>query len=154
MADRLTKLLTDGAKNPLMMELLQPMKNRRIVARTLLPQDIEIPEEAGRLKVLEDISRMMQSNGPVPTINPMTGQPMMMPSVQPDKLVDDLQLTQQTVKEYVTDNYWELKEQSPNQFADIMAYLQLAAQYEREQQIMNAPPVPPGPGGPPAQPAA
>jgi hypothetical protein len=152
MADRLTKLLTDGANNPLLLEMLQPMKNRRIVARALLPQEMEIPEESGRLKVLEDISRIMEGQGPVPALNPLTGEPMMMPSVQPDKLVDDLKLTIQTVKEYVTDNYWELKEQSPAQFEDILAYLQLASQYDRENELMNAPPAPPG--GPPGAPAA
>jgi hypothetical protein len=113
---------------------------------------MEIPEESGRLKVLEDISRIMEGQGPVPALNPLTGEPMMMPSVQPDKLVDDLKLTIQTVKEYVTDNYWELKEQSPAQFEDILAYLQLASQYDRENELMNAPPAPPG--GPPGAPAA
>jgi hypothetical protein len=103
--------------------------------------------------VLEDITQLMQGQpAPAPMPDPMTGQPIMLPSVQPDKDIDDLQVTQDTVKEYVTKNYRELKEQTPQQFQNILLYLKLAVQFQKQQQIAMAPPMPPG--GPPGPPGA
>jgi hypothetical protein len=143
MAERFQDLITSAAKNPLIMEMLQPMKNRRMAVRTLLPQDMEIPGEKERIKILEDISRLMQGQ-PRPALDPDTGQQVMKPSVEPDpKLPNILALTEEVVSEYVTDNYWELREQTPQQYANIMAYLELASFYQRKNQLMNAPPAPP-----------
>lgn len=150
MRDRWQKLLEQGQANPLVLEMLQPMKNRRIVARAIFGQDIEIPDENGRIKVLKDIARLMQGI-PSQQPDPITGQPVMISSVIPDKNIDDLSLTQQVVKEYVTENYWQLKDQQPDQFQNVLAYLRLAAQFEKEQQMAAAPPPPPG--GPPGKPA-
>lgn len=148
MRDRWQKILEQGQTNPLVLEMLQPMKNRRIVGRIIFGQDIEIPEEAGRIKVLEDISRLLEGQ-PSMQPDPVSGQMVMMPSVLPDKAIDDLALTQITVKEYVTENYWQLKAQQPAQFENVLAYLQCAAQFEKEQQIAAAPPQAGPPGSPP-----
>ena len=158
MRERWQKILEQGQTNPLVLEMLKPMKNQRIVARTMFGQEIEIPDENGRIKVLEDIARLLDPNAqPIEqqtAIGGPDGKPVpttvMMPSVMPDKDIDDLALTQQVVKEYVTENYWELKEQQPIQFQNILAYLRLAAQFEKEQQIAMAPPQ----AGPAAQGAA
>lgn len=149
MAERFETLITSASKNPLIMEMLEPMKNRRIAVRTLLPQDMEIPGESERIKVLEDISRLMRGVA-TPSVDPLTGQPMLMPSVQPDpKLKNVLAITEETVSEYVTKNYWQLKEQTPQQYENIMAYLTLAVEYTTRNAIAAAGP-PPGaipPGG-------
>lgn len=157
MAERFEKLITSAVKNPLIMEMLQPMKNRRIAVRTLLPQDMQIPDEAERIKILEDISRLMQGAPRQAGMGP-DGKPIMMPSVMPDpKLKNILALTELTVSEYVTDNYWKLKDEQPQQLANVMAYLELAVQYNREAQIkdqMGAGPPPPAAAPPPAAVAA
>lgn len=147
MADRFEKLILGAVKNPLIMEMLEPMKNRRMAVRTLLPQDMEIPGEDNRIKVLQDISQLMQGAA-MQQVDPATQLPVMVPSVMPDKDVDDLQVTQDTVKEYVTKNYRELKEQKPQQFANIIAYLKMAMQFQKQIAIENAPPMPPGAGAP------
>lgn len=153
--ERWQDLIVNGAKNPMVLSLMDSMKNQRMFARTLLGQDIDIPGEKNRSKVLEDITRLLQGQPIQGVPDPMTGVPTDMPSVIPDKEVDDLSITQNVVKEYVTDNYWQLKEQQPLQFQNILLYLKLAAQFEREKQLANAPPPQPGPPGPPpAQPAA
>lgn len=157
MAESFKQLITTAAGNPLIMEMLQPMKNRRIAVRTLLPQDMEIPEEKNRIKTLEDIARLMQGQPtPGPGVNPANGMPVLLPSVMPDKDVDDLQITIDTVKEYLTENYWELKDQKLAQFENISLYLQIAAQMQKQQEIENMPPMPPGaePKGPPKAAAA
>ncbi len=160
MAARFEKLITSAQNNPLIMEMLQPMKNRRIAVRTLLPQDMEIPEEVERIKVLEDISRLMRG-APVNsgTVGP-DGQPIMIPSVKPDpKLKNILAITEEVVEEYLTKNYWQLAEQSPLQMANILAYLTLAVQYNTQNQIKSnlakggAMP-PPGTPAPAPQPSA
>ena len=157
MRARWDKYLQAGQANPIVLEMLGPIKNQRTVGKALFGQDVEIPGEKARNKVLGDLSRLMLG-APVEQPDPITGAPVMIPSVLPDKDVDDLALDVQVAKEFLTEHYWELKEQPPAPgvmpFENIVAYLRLAAQFEAEKQIAAAPPPEPGapPGGPPGPP--
>jgi hypothetical protein len=151
MRELLQNMLIEGEKNVLIQEMFQPLKNRRLVAKYLAPMDMEIPGEIERYKVLRDIALLLEQQ-PIDGADPMTGQPVKLPSVLPDKDFDDLEITQETVKEYGEKNY-KVARENPAAFENLRLYLRLAAQYSAEKQAQQAMPAgPPQPGGPPQPP--
>lgn len=151
------QLILEGAQNPIVLRLFDSMKNQRMAARLILPQDVEIPGENHRTKVLEDLIRMKEGQM-IQTVvpDPQTGQPtpLSLPSVQPTKYVDDMQICQDVAAEYLTNNFWTIKQETPDYFEQIVAYIRLASQLQTEVQMEKAPPMPPMGAKPPGAAAA
>jgi hypothetical protein len=145
--------------NPLVMEILDTFENRRLVMGYLGPPDMELPEAVPHEKVLEDIVQLMKGK-PAPGQDPASGQPILFPSVQPDKIIDGPTLESVTIPtciRYAQKNYMQ-KLQNPNGWQNLILYITLAKQFTKEIAAENAMPPggmpPPGQGAPPGAPAA
>jgi hypothetical protein len=146
------QMVMEGAQNPLVMEWFKSLKNRRTAARYIMPGDTEIVGEDDEFKTMQDIQQLIQgAPTPAPIPGP-DGQPIMLPSVMPDKDMQDLEIASLAVKAYAIKNYAQLIK-NPNALENLRAYLRIAAQFQAETQIQEQgpPPPPPGAGKPPAQ---
>lgn len=138
-------VLSRGKENPILMEVLNNYNNRRQMIRYLGPPDMELPEEDARRWVLRDIVKLVDA-GPIPTLvtDPQTGLPTEQdePSVQPnaDLLKDYYGEAIEAVVLYGLRNGTQLLAESPQGFANLMAYLK---QLRFLQQMANAPMLPP-----------
>lgn len=133
-----------SGKNPLANAILdEPANQEQIAIWTGVP-GLVVPGRDMRNKVLQIIDRLMkeppqQTMAPVPNPADPTGQstimqPITMPSIQPDPLVDDMGILIEVVKDWSYRN-WELADNNPQAWANIMAYLKLAVSYQQKNQM-------------------
>jgi hypothetical protein len=123
--------------NPLVMEVLDTFEARRQAMRYLGPPDMELPETPFHYKVLSDIQELIKSE-PIPTgtVDPQTGLPVLKPSVEPDDVIDDLDVTIDTVTRYAVKNFKRLPVGSPA-LENLKAYLKLAIQMKMRKETMQ-----------------
>lgn len=157
--DLIVSMLGEGKDNPFVMEMMEVPDNQSTVMRMVGPPGMKLPNEDARAKIKRVIAQLSQE-APQETIGPDM-MPMYMPSEQPDKDVDDMQLIKQLVIEWAMKNFtWQ--KTKPMQYENVKAYMKLAGQYFAEAQAKqmvtqsmvagaNAPPAPSG-GAPPAAP--
>jgi hypothetical protein len=152
------QLILEGAQNPMVLSLFDSMRNQRMAARVLLPQDVEIPDEKYNTKVLEDLVRMKEGRMlTLPAPPPMPGMPpappIQIPSIQPTKYVDNMAICQKAAQDYLEENFYAIKEEDAQKgtdyFQQIIAYIRLAAQFQKEMAMEMSPPPGLAPGGPP-----
>lgn len=155
--DLYKELILAAKDNPIVQEILESYKMQRIALRYVGPPDAELPQKPARDKVLADIGMLVKGK-PRPALDPTTRQPVMMPSVLPDRDVDGPTLDSVSIPvtiEYLLENYKQLSQTNPQAFANVKAYLRVCKQFsvqnQREKQLQAQPPqlaLPPGPGGP------
>jgi hypothetical protein len=111
--------MADGkAPNPLVMEMRGNYKNRRLVLRYVGDSDMVLPEQPARDQVLEDITKLVDPKAePIPGTDPVSGQPVDLPSVMPDPdfLKDFWDVAIGAVVEYGLNNA-KMMETNPKQF--------------------------------------
>ena len=139
-------LMSRGKENPLLMEMFNSYNNRRQMLRFIAPPDTELPEEDARRWVQKDIMLLVQGV-PIEIPDPMTGQIIKQPSVQPNLqlLKDFMDQAIEAVVMYGLRNGAQVLADSQDAFDNLMLYLEKL----RTAQQMGAMPAP---GGPPALP--
>lgn len=151
---QLYKELVLAAKdNPIIGEVLASYEAQRMAMRYLGPPDLELPTKNARDKVLRDLGELAKGQ-PMPSVDPTTGQQVMMPSVLPDKDVDGPTISTVSIPltiNYILKNY-ELAQTNPPVFENLKAYLRICKQFDmmqQEQAAMAA--APPQDAPPPTQ---
>jgi hypothetical protein len=123
---RLMELLTQGAQSPFVAAVLQDPDMVKVVARYILPAEIELPTDAESTRV-KVILHMLWNDQPIQAQNPQTGQPMLLPSIQPNPDFDDMELCVTLTKRELQRN-WQKQKQLPAGFANVIAFLRICAQ--------------------------
>lgn len=137
--DVIKEMILNAAKNPLIQEMLGPRVNQRLAAMHLMPAGFEIPGTFAEDKVRKDIDALSAPGvGPVIMPDPMSGQPMPMPSVQPDKDVDDLTVSEQVTKDWMLQNFYTTRIENPGGFENVRLYLKLVVQFQAQNQAQQA----------------
>lgn len=145
------ELLVAAKDNPIIQEVLDSYEAQRLAMAYLGPPGLELPQKVPRDKVLRDIG-MLTKGTARQAIDPDTQQPIMIPSVMPDKDVDGPTLDSVSIPlviRYLLKNY-QLAQTNPPVFENLKAYLRVCKQFS-VQQKMQLPP-PPAPGGAPQLP--
>lgn len=141
--DIIKDMVMNAAKNPIIQEFLQPRTNQRLVAMHIAPSGFIIPGTAEEDKVKKDIDALLQGQ---PVL--MGGVPM--PSVQPDKDCDDLDTSEQVVKDFMEKAYYSVRLENPQGFENVRLYLRLVSQFKAQKaaqaQMTGVPPVTPEAG--------
>jgi hypothetical protein len=133
-----------SGKNPLANAILDEPANQEQMAIWTGVPGLVVPGKEMRNKVMQIIDRLMkespqQTMAPVPNPADPTGQsqimqPITMPSIQPDPLVDDMEIIIQVVKEWSYKN-WMTADEDPEHWANVMGYLKLAVSFQQKDQM-------------------
>jgi hypothetical protein len=96
-----------------------------------------------RNKVLRILDVLMEQKpvaaGP---LHPQTGKSLIeLPSIQPDKTLDDMDVIVKTVRHWAQKNF-DKQHESPDGFRNVVLYYKLAVQYGTEQAQRQQPPAP------------
>ena len=126
--------------NPIFMSVAQVPENLETIFRYMGTQGIEVPGEDQRKKTYKDIQQLTQGQ-PVPTqqLNPQTGQPVLVPSVQPDPDVDNLQVAADTAKKWlISDTGLQMRDENPAAYQNVKLYAQACAQLQKQHELQQA----------------
>jgi hypothetical protein len=132
---RLMQLLAQNQKMPIVAQMLADPKIQRVMAQYLLPPEIKLPLDAQLSKIEKVIHRLAQdSNGPVVQPNPGGPQlpPIVVPSIIPEPNVDDPAVCHSESKQWLISN-WEQAETNPKGYNNVLAYMTVSAQMEKQQ---------------------
>lgn len=137
---RMMTLLADNQKLPFVSQLLSDPDVGAVVAHYLLPDQIELPDEAQRAKLKTILHELLQDpNGAIVRPNPANpqGPPITLPSIMPEPNVDDPALCVVLAKKCLFQN-WQQKETNPKGYGNVLAFLTVSAQMAKEQAAENA----------------
>lgn len=136
-----------SGKNPLANAILDEPANQEQMAIWTGVPGLVVPGREMRNKVMQIIDRLVkeqpqQTAAPVPNPADPTGQsqimqPITMPSIQPDPLTDDMGILIEVVREW-SYKHWEMAEEEPQAWTNVMAYLKLAVSFNQKAQMAQA----------------
>lgn len=144
-----------NGNNQLVQWLMQEPKNIDTAVRFIGVPGLIAPGGAMRAKMLYVIDQLIHS-GPQPAgVNPMTQEPIMLPSILPNKYLDDLPASAKLVESW-TQEHWDKVKDDQNAVANLVAYYKLCLQYAKEKAAEQqlSPPPGAGPQAPPQIPTA
>jgi hypothetical protein len=127
-------------QNPAALAWLDEVSNQQLLNDYWgLPGSIS-PGSAQRSKTLQDIRRLLQTPpvkkiGPdgKQVVDPDDGAPIFMPSIAPDKWVEDYTILLPTVEQFCREND-DVKGQNPLGWQNVIAYKKLALEYQSQVQ--------------------
>jgi hypothetical protein len=137
---RMMTLLAENQKLPFVSALLADPDVGAVVAHYLLPEQLELPDEAQRAKLKTILHALLEDpNGPRVVPNPQNpqGPPITLPSIMPEPNVDDPSLCVILAKKCLFKN-WQQKETNPKGYGNVLAFLTVSSQMMKEQQAQNA----------------
>jgi hypothetical protein len=119
-----------NAENQISQALFAEPENIDACIRSLAVPGLVAPQGAMRGKMLTVISELVKGT-PTPGQDPMDGSPMMIPSVQPNKYLDDVSTLIKLIPAWSQAHWSQIKD---NQAAidNLVAYFQMCVVYERE----------------------
>jgi hypothetical protein len=125
-------------KNPAFQAVFDDPSNQEQAAMALGVPGMVVPGQAMRSKTLQIIDKLLEAE-PAPQIDPQTNQPSgrMMPSIMPDKDIDDFTVLKATVRQYCQENF-DIAEDFPKGFQNILAYLTAATAMETAFNVQQA----------------
>lgn len=129
------KLIEFGAsgKNPYINAIMDDPTNQEQIATWTGVPGLVVPGRDMRNKVLRTIDLLMQQR-PVPASSAAEGGhapiavPIELPSIEPDKELDDLDIIAKTVREWAQKNF-DKKDENPDGFRNVVLYYKMAVQY-------------------------
>lgn len=133
-------LLQAAEKNPVVQMIFKDPSNAESAARALGVPGMVVPGEDQRSKTLQIIEELLKVKaGPIPQINPQTGQPtgVMLPTIMPDKDIDDWDDLKETVKHYLKKNF-NLATDNAGGYKNCLAYLTQAVSMETAFNVQQA----------------
>jgi hypothetical protein len=127
MRDRIEKMLMEAADNPVIQRIFDPPTNQKLAMMYVGPPGMQLPDDAGRSKFKQVIDRLAKEE-PIEGQNPVTGEPMMLPTILPDRDFDDMELLTVVAKEWGERNF-QVAETFPAGYENVRAYLRLASAF-------------------------
>lgn len=129
------KLIEFGAsgKNPYINAIMDDPTNQEQIATWTGVPGLVVPGRDMRNKVLRTIDLLMQQR-PVPVSSAAEGGhapmavPIELPSIEPDKELDDMDVIAKTVREWAQKNF-DKKDENPDGFRNVILYYKMAVQY-------------------------
>jgi predicted RNA-binding Zn-ribbon protein involved in translation (DUF1610 family) len=137
---RMMQLLADNQKMPFVANMLSDPDVAAVVSHYLLPDQIELPDEAQRAKIKTILHKLLQDpNGAIVQPNPANpqGPPITLPSIMPEPNVDDPGICSVLAKKCLFKN-WQQRETNPKGYGNVLAFLTVCSQMLKEQQAQNA----------------
>ena len=128
-------LMNAAKDNAVAQAIFEDPSNQEQAAMALGVPNMVVPGQAMRSKVLQIMEKLLKSP-PIPQIGP-TGQQQMMPSIQPDKDIDDFTVLKATVRQYCQENC-DIADDNPQGFANILAYYTAAVAMETAFNVQQA----------------
>ncbi|HEY6351999.1 MAG TPA: hypothetical protein VI636_21600 [Candidatus Angelobacter sp.] len=129
------KLIEFGAsgKNPYINAIMDDPTNQEQIATWTGVPGLVVPGRDMRNKVLRTVDLLMQQR-PVPVSSAFGAQPpsaatkIELPSIEPDKELDDMDVIAKTVREWAQKNF-DKKDENPDGFRNVVLYYKMAVQY-------------------------
>lgn len=130
-----------NGNNPLFVSVASDPDNMENIFRYMGTKGIQVPGEQQRKKTYKDIEQLAQS-APVPEPQGQVGQdgqPIMLPSIQPDPNVDDLNIAGQTAKKWlISDAGLAVRDSNPPGYANVLAYSKACTQLAKMEMLKQA----------------
>ena len=121
-------------KNPMLEAALFHPENVSLLAQTVGFPDIYIPGDDDRSKQLNELAELLAGQ-PVPSMDPASGQPIMMPSVMPDTEVDNHPVHMQTIQAFaVSEVGQQVMKENPMGYQNMIAHFKM---HEQAMMISN-----------------
>lgn len=130
------KILTTSPENPFVMALMQEPENIDQAIRFIGVPGLRAPQGAMRGKMLRTISKLINA-APIMIPDPddpdgtLGMPPLMLPSVMPNKYVDDLLTLIKLIPRW-SDDHWDKLEKNPNALNNLVAFYKQCIVFERE----------------------
>ncbi|HEY6251482.1 MAG TPA: hypothetical protein VI685_16105 [Candidatus Angelobacter sp.] len=131
------KLIEFGAsgKNPYINAIMDDPTNQEQIATWTGVPGLVVPGRDMRNKVLRTVDLLMQQK-PVPVSSAPEGghtpnAVVELPSIEPDKELDDMDIIAKTVREWAQKNF-DKKDENPEGFRNVILYYKMAVQYAYE----------------------
>lgn len=139
------KDLFANADNAFAQMFLDEPENVDNAMRYVAPPGAVAPGAAMRNKMLRNIDKLVKG-APVPQTDPITGKQVMIPSVVPNKWLDDLPASMKIVENW-TQAHWDKVESNKPALDNLIAYYRMCAVMQKEKQaelqLMGGPDAPP-----------
>ncbi len=144
MRDFWMNMIQQAEKNPFAQSVMEDPANQEQAAQTVGVPGLVVPGRDMRNKVLRILDVLMEQKpvaaGP---LHPQTGKSLIeLPSIQPDKTLDDMDVIVKTVRHWAQKNF-DKQHEAPDGFRNVVLYYKLAVQYGTEQAQKQQPPAPP-----------
>jgi hypothetical protein len=111
----------------------EPSNQEQIATWTGVP-GLVVPGRDMRNKVLRTVDLLMQQK-PVRVAQPPSAVAVVeLPSIQPDKEMDDMEVIARTVRQWAQKNF-DKKDANPDGFRNVILYYKMAVQYGVEKQL-------------------
>ncbi len=123
-----------GGKNPYVNALLDEPTNQEQIATWTGVPGLIVPGRDMRNKVLRIMDLLMQQQ---PVQQPVNGQMVEMPSIQPDQELDDLDIIMKTVRQWAQKNF-DKQEENPAGFRNVVLYYKLAEQGQQQKAMKQS----------------
>lgn len=135
--DTVMEMMQSGS--PEFLQWLTASENLGVLQEVVGLTQFTVPGEADRLKQLEEIQILLKST-PSIDINPQTGMPEEIPSVQPEFEVDNHKVEADICRAYLVSEAGRLaKIENPNGYKNILLHMKMHIQMFQMLQGMNAP---------------
>jgi hypothetical protein len=119
-----------NAENQFVTALMDEPENVESCVRSLAIPGMVAPKGAMRGKMLRQISKLIKGK-PIQQPDPISGEPLMVPSVQPNKYLDDCATLVKLIPTWA-DKHWDQIEDKPDAIANLEAFFKMAVLYEHE----------------------
>src|SRR5947209_5747948 len=117
-----------GGKNPYVNAILDDPTNQEQIATWTGVPGLIVPGRDMRNKVLRMLDVLVQQQ---PVKQEVNGQVVELPSIQPDKELDEIDVIQKTVRQWAQKNF-DKQEENPEGFRNVRLYYQLAELWAKE----------------------
>lgn len=134
---RIMQLLTAKELAPAIGKIMADPDNAATIARYVLPDEMDMPGDEIRSKVKKVINRLAKAKPGIGPLDPKSGKPIPVPSILPEPGVDDPSVCSTLAKKWLLKNF-DQEETNPGGYANVLAYLKVSAQMDREQQAEAA----------------
>lgn len=117
-----------GGKNPYVNAILDDPTNQEQIATWTGVPGLVVPGRDMRNKVLRTLDVLVQQQ---PVKQDINGQVVELPSIQPDKELDEMDIIQKTVRQWAQKNF-DKQEENPAGFRNVVLYYKMAEQYQKQ----------------------
>jgi hypothetical protein len=119
-----------NAENQFVAALMDEPQNVEACVRALAIPGMVAPKGAARGKMLRQIAKLIEGK-PIQQPDPISGEPLMVPSVQPNKYLDDCATLVKLIPSWA-DEHWDQLEEKPDAIANLEAFFKMCVLYEHE----------------------